>query len=146
MRRTSLLATLAVTAIALTVGCRENPIAPPSGLSVTLSVTNASAPFPPPTVQATEDSIIATYVSGVSGCDDYHADAGLRSGTMVITITAVSAPDRMCFAVLASATYRAVVHGAPAGRYPVVVASRRMQSDGKSSPSSEIVRQVVTLP
>ena len=143
MRRTSLLATLT---LAATVGCRESLTAPPSGLPATLSVTTASPPFPSPAVQAADDSVVATYVSGVSGCVDYGAEAGLRGGTMVITVSGRVAQDRFCMAVLASAVYRVVVHGAPTGRYPVVVASRMVQANGKSGPSSEIVRRVVTLP
>jgi hypothetical protein len=143
MCRTSLVATIA---FAAAVGCRENPTGPPADLSATLSVTNARAPYPAPTVQAAADSVVATYVSGVDGCHDYHAAAGMRSGTLVITVTARIAPDRGCAAVLASAVYRATVHGAPAGRYPVVVAMRWLQADGRSGPSSEMVRRVITLP
>ena len=143
IRRTSVLATFA---LAAAIGCRESPIAPPSGLSATLSVTNARAPYPPPTVQAAADSVVATYVSGVDGCHDYHAEAGMRMGAMVITVTAMVAPDRACLAVLASAVYRVAVHGSPAGQYPVVVAMRWLQADGKSGPSSEMVRRVITLP
>jgi hypothetical protein len=143
MRRTSLLATLA---LAATVGCQDTLTASPSGLSATLSLTPATPPFPSPMVDAADDSVVATYVSGVSGCNDYHADAGLRSGTMVITVTGKVAPDRFCAAVLASAVYRVVVRGAPAGRYSVVVTSRMVQTNGKSGPSSEIIRRLVTLP
>jgi hypothetical protein len=141
--RTSLVATLA---FAAAVSCRESPTAPPSDLPATLSITNARAPYPPPTVQGVADSVVATYVSGVDGCHDYHAEAGMRSGTMVITVTATIAPDRGCLAVLASAVYRATVHEAPAGRYPVVVAMRWLEADGRSGPSSEMVRRVITLP
>jgi hypothetical protein len=141
--RTPLYATLAFVA---TVGCRENPVAPPSGLPATLSVTTASAPFPPPAVEAADDSVVAIYVAGFSGCDDYHADAGLRSGTIVITVSAKVAPDRACFAVLASAVFRVVVRGVLPGDYPVVVAMRRLQADGKSGPSTEMVRRVITVP
>lgn len=142
-RRVTVLATLA---FAAAVGCRESPTAPPSELLATLLVTEARAPFPTATVQAAVDSVVATYVSGVDGCHDYSAAAGMRSGTMVITVTATVAPDRGCLAVLASAVYRVVVHGAPAGRYPVVVAMRWLQADGKSGPSSEMVRRLITLP
>ena len=143
VRRTIVLATLA---FAAAVGCQESPTALPSELPATLLVTEIRAPFPSPMVQAAADSVVAMYVSGVDGCHDYSAAAGMRSGTMVITVTATVAPDRACLAVLASAVYRVVVHGAPAGRYSVVVAMRWLQADGKSGPSSEMVRQLVTLP
>jgi hypothetical protein len=143
MRRTPILASLA---LAATISCRESPTGPPSGLSATLSMTDARAPYPSPTVSAAADSVVATYVSGVSGCNDYRADAGLRNGTMVITVTGRIAPDRFCLDVLASAVYRVVVRGVPAGRYSVVVESRMVQADGRSSPSSEIMRRLVTLP
>jgi len=143
IRRTSVLATLAFVA---TVGCREGSIAPPSGLVTTLSMTNAVAPYPPPTVQAAADSVVATYVSGVTGCDDYRAEAGMRGGIMILTVTAMPGPDRPCLTVLASAVYRVALHGAPAGQYPVIVVMRWLEADGKRGPSSVIVRGVITLP
>jgi hypothetical protein len=136
-------------AFAASLGCREGPTAPPSGLPsglpVTLSVKGAFPPFTSPTVQAAGDSVVATYVSG-SRCDDYHADAGLRGGMMVITVTDNVPPVQVCLLTASSAVYRVVVHGAQSGRYLVVVATREVQPDGKSDPSSTIVGQVVTLP
>ena len=141
MRRTFFLATLVVAA---TLACREGPTAPPSGLAATISVTGAYPPLAPPTVQAAGDSVVATYGSGLR-CDGYHADAGLRGGMLVITVTDM-AQVQSCLLVTSFAVYRVVVHGAPSGRYFVVVASRTVQPDGSSSPISSIGGEVVTLP
>src|SRR5258708_9518268 len=145
MRGTSFLATLV---FAASLGCRDGPTAPPSGLPVTLSFTTNRPPLPSPTVQAAGDSVVATYVWGASGCNDTRADAGLvGDGVLVISVTATPS-DRFCVASVSLSSFidHFVLHGAPSRHHLVIVANRWAPANGNNSSRTEVMRQVVTLP
>ncbi|HEX8850645.1 MAG TPA: hypothetical protein VF761_14040 [Gemmatimonadaceae bacterium] len=128
--------------------CGESPLEPPSGLPAQLSVSILrDLPIEPPipTVAASADSVVVEYISGFTGCDDYDAAAGFRAGTLVVTVIATET-RRACLAVVGYATYHAVVHRAPSGRYPVVVETQYVAANGIRGKPREVVRKLVTLP
>lgn len=129
---------------------RADPVGPPSGLPAFLTVTryrpDPGTQPPAPTIDAAGDSIVATFVGGVTGCSDYRADAGWRSGALVVTLSEFG-QVRVCLAVVESAVYRIAVHAVPGGSRAVRVERRYATGiDGKLGPPSVIARRMVSLP
>jgi hypothetical protein len=131
-----------VTAI---LGCHDGT-GPSLPLPTSLSVTGASPPLADPSLVSAGDSVVAAFVSSVSGCDGHDAYAVRVSGVMSIVVTAKQLQGVYCPAVLQYATYRVVVHDAPPGGYPVIVSMRWLTYDGKTESTREIARGVIALP
>lgn len=127
--------------------CASDPVRPPAGFDVTLTATPARAapPVDPPAIAAHGDSVTAVATLGTSGCADYGAVAGLRAGALVVTITETWA-NRVCTAMVTSATFRAVTRRAPRGRYVVLLERRSRTERGRYEAPIELARAVVTLP
>ena len=143
--RTNRRAAVLLALVAAAIGCHDGT-GPSFQLPTSLSVTAARQPLSDPSLTAAGDSVIASFTSGFTGCDDYTAAAVKVDGAVSVIVKATESPTRYCPAVLEYATYNVVVHDAPPGRYPVVISMRWITYDGKTASTQEIVRGVIALP
>jgi len=136
----TLLCALAVTLIS----CTSGVMAPPSGLPVTLATTVVGIGPASATLTAAGDSATAIVIQAPSCAALPSADAGIRGGGLVVTLTLTQSRPIGCAVVAGSERFAMVVHQVPAGQYAASVVERSVV--GTTAKDTTLLTTTVSLP
>ena len=129
------------------VACHDGITCPLSGLRTTLSFPALSSGVPAaPSIAGAGDSVVAIVELGFPPCEAYRADAGIRLGTLVMTISD-SLTNPYCTIDLGSGPpfARLVVHDVPRGAYRAIIDLRSVPGT-RGAQTRTVMKSKVSLP
>jgi hypothetical protein len=126
-------------------GLLEASTEPPTGVPVTVTTSFAAGILPTSgSVTGKADSVVAIVSRPATCGKTLSADAGTRGAELVVTIVLTADAVQSCSPLNGMMTYRAAVHGLPAGTRDASI-HVRLQTLGTNSDTS-VAHATITLP